>query len=90
MYVVRMKSIDSIANFKSFTSRLEAQLTFDVGQERVIDEKLNEVALFEVVSTSDERKSVQLVRGGKAALLEMYPRPMTFDQAAAWLADLYL
>jgi hypothetical protein len=90
MYVVRLKSIDSIFNFRSFTSRPLAQSNFDAGQERVIDEGLNESALFDAASTNDPRIAVQLVRDGRAALLQIYPRPMTREQAAAWLADLYL
>jgi hypothetical protein len=90
MYVVRIKSVDSIANFKSFPLRQDAQLTFAVGQDLVIDEELNEVALFHVASTSEHKTAVQFVRDGRATLLEMYPSPMTKDQAAAWLADLYL
>jgi hypothetical protein len=37
MYVVRLKSIDSILNFKSFASRPLAQQNFEAGQDRVIE-----------------------------------------------------
>jgi hypothetical protein len=89
MYVVRIKSVDCIANFKAFASRLDAQSNFEVGQDQVIDEELKEAALF-YAAPSDPRTAVQSVRDGKATLLEMHPRPMTKDQAAAWLAGLYL
>jgi hypothetical protein len=89
MYVVRLKSIDSIFNFKSFASRPLAQRNFETGQDRVIDEGLDECALF-AASTNDPRIAAQLVRDGRGALLQIYPRPMTKEQAAAWLENLYL
>jgi hypothetical protein len=90
MYVVRLKSIDSVFNFKAFTSRQLALSCFEVGQNQVIDEGLDESALFDVASTDDPKRAIQLVRDGKASLLRIYPRPMTEAQAAAWLAHLDL
>jgi hypothetical protein len=39
MYVVRLKSIDGIANFKAFRSRTLALSHFEAGQSRVIDDR---------------------------------------------------
>jgi hypothetical protein len=90
MYVVRLKSIDGIANFRAFGSRTLALSHFEAGQSQVIDEILNESALFDVASASDPRTATQLVRDGRVAVSQIYPRPMTQAQAAAWLADLNL
>ena len=90
MYVVRLKSIDGIANFKAFGSRTLAISHFEAGESQVIDESLNEAALFDVASTSDPRAAIRLVREGRVALSRIYPRPMTQAQAAALLADLNL
>jgi hypothetical protein len=88
MYVVRLKSIDGILNHRAFTSRALARSNFEVGQDRVIDEGLDESALFDVASTDDPKTAIQLVRNGRASLVQIYPQPMTVAQAAAWLADL--
>jgi hypothetical protein len=90
MYVVRLKSIDGIANFRAFGSRTLALSHFEAGQSQVIDEILNETALFDVASASDPRTATQLVRDGRVSVSQIYPRPMTQAQAAAWLADLNL
>jgi hypothetical protein len=90
MYVVRLKSIDGILNFKPFRSRTLALSQFEAGQSLVIDKTLNETALFDVTSASDSRTAVRLVREGRVALSRIYPRPMTLAQAAALLADLNL
>jgi hypothetical protein len=90
MYVVRLKSIDGIANFRAFKSRTLALFHFEAGQSQVVDEILNESALFDVRSASDPRRAIRLVRDGSVALSRIYPQPMTQAQAAAWLADLYL
>jgi hypothetical protein len=90
MNVVRLKSIDGIANFRAFRSRTLALSHFEAGQSQVIDEILNETALFDVASASDPRTATQLVRDGRVAVSQIYPRPMTQAQAAAWLADLNL
>jgi hypothetical protein len=88
MYVVRLRSIDSSFNFRAFASRRLALSNFEAGQDEVIDENLEESALFEVASTDDLKTAIQLVRQGGASLVQIYPRPMTEAQAAAWLADL--
>jgi hypothetical protein len=90
MYVVRLKSIDGIVNFRAFRSRTLALSHFEAGQSQVIDEILNESALFDVASANDSRTATQLVRNGTVAVSQIYPRPMTQAQAAAWLADLNL
>jgi hypothetical protein len=90
MYVVRLKSIDGILNFRAFKSRTLALSHFEAGQNQVIDEILNESALFDVSSARDPRTAIQLVRDGRVALSRIYPQPMTQAQAAAWLADLDL
>jgi hypothetical protein len=90
MYVVRLKSIDGIANFRAFRSRTLASSHFEAGQSQVIDEILHETALFDVASASDPRTATQLVRDGRVAVSQIYPRPMTQAQAAVWLADLDL
>jgi hypothetical protein len=90
MYVVRLKSIDGIVNFRAFRSRTLALSHFEAGQSQVIDEILNESALFDVASANDSRTATQLVRDGTVAVSQIYPRPMTQAQAAAWLADLNL
>jgi hypothetical protein len=90
MYVVRLKSIDGILNFKAFRSRTLALSHFEVGQSQVIDESLNEAALFDITSTSEPRTAIRLVRDGRVAVSRIYPPPMTQAQAAAWLADLNL
>jgi hypothetical protein len=88
MYVVRLKSIDGILNFRAFRSRLLALSRFEFGRNLVIDETLNESALFDVASANDPIAAVRLVREGRVALSCIYPPPMTKAQAAAWLADL--
>jgi hypothetical protein len=88
MYVVRLTSMDCSLNFKAFTSRRLALLNFEAGQNQVIDEGLEEAALFEVASTDDPKTAIQRVRDRRAPLLQIYPRTMTEAQAAAWLADL--
>jgi hypothetical protein len=90
MYVVRLRSIDSSFNFKASPSRRLALSNFEAAQDQVIDEDMEEVALFEVASTDDPEIAIQRVRDGRAPLVQIYPRPMTEAQAAAWLADLGL
>jgi hypothetical protein len=90
IYVVRLKPIDGILNFQAFRSRTLALSQFETGQSLVIDETLNETALFDVTSASDPRTAVRLVRDGRVAPSRIYPPPMTQAQAAAWLADLNL
>jgi|HubBroStandDraft_6_1064221.scaffolds.fasta_scaffold2387461_2 hypothetical protein len=87
MYVVRLKSIDGSLDFEAFSSRSLAQLIFEVGQNEVIVERLDELTLFDVSSVDDPKTAIQFAREGKAALLQIYPTPMTEAQAAAWLAD---
>jgi hypothetical protein len=90
MYVVRLRSIDSSFNFKAFTSRRLALSNFAAGQDQVIDEGLEEAALFEVASTDDPKTAIQQVRDGRVPLAGIYPTPMTIAQAAAWLTHLGL
>jgi hypothetical protein len=90
MYVVRLKSIDGIVNFRAFRSRTLAFSHFEAGESQVIDEILDESALFDVASVSDPRTAIRLVRDGRVALSRIYPRPMTLAEAAAWLADMNL
>jgi hypothetical protein len=90
MYVVRLKSIDGIANLKAFRSWTLAVSRFETGQSQVIDDILNESALFDVTSTSEPGTATRLVREGRIAASRIYPPPMTQTQAAAWLADFYL
>jgi hypothetical protein len=90
MYVVRSISIDGILNFRAFTSWKLALCHFEAGQNQVIDEILNESALFDVASARDPRTAIRLVRDGRGSLSRIYPPPMTQAQAAAWLADLNL
>jgi hypothetical protein len=90
MYVVRVKSIDGISNFTAFRSQTLALSYFEAGERQVIYENLNESALFDVASVSDPRTATQLVRDGRVAVSQIYPRPMSQAQAAAWLADLDL
>jgi hypothetical protein len=89
MYVVRIVSIDGIVNCKAFVSRAMACADLEVGRNGVIDEVMKESALF-VVSARDPRIATQLVRVGRATLLDIYPPPMTEVEAAAWLAGLEL
>jgi hypothetical protein len=90
MYVVRLKSIDGIVHFKAFRSRILALSHFEAGQNRVIDEILDEAALFDVASRNEPRTAIRLVRDGRIAVSRIYPPPMTQAQAAAWLAGLNL
>jgi hypothetical protein len=90
MYMVRLRSIDGVFNFKVFTSRPLVLSSFKSGQNQVIDEDLIETALFDNASANDPRTAIRLVRDGGAALSGIFPQPMTEAQAAAWLADLYL
>jgi hypothetical protein len=87
MYVVRLKSIDGTLHFEAFTSRSLAQSSFETGRDQVIDERLDESTLFDVASVDDPKAAIQFARDGRAALLQIYPTPMTEAQAAAWLAD---
>lgn len=86
--MVLLKSIDGILNHRAFASWVLACSNFEAGQDRVIDEDLAESALFDVASTDDPKTAIQLVRSGRAPLVQIYPQPMTVAQAAAWLADL--
>jgi hypothetical protein len=90
MYVVRLKSIDGISNFRAFRSQTLALSYFEAGESQVIYETLKESAMFDVASASDPRAAIRMVRNGSVAVSRIYPRPMTQAQAAAWLADLYL
>jgi hypothetical protein len=77
-------------NYRAFRSQMLALSQFEAGQNQVIDEILNESALFDVVSARDPTTAIRLVRDGRVALSRIYPQPMTQAQAAAWLADLNL
>jgi hypothetical protein len=88
MYVISLKSIDGIVNFRVFSSRTLAQSHFEAGRRQVIDEILGESALFDVTSTSKPETAIRLVRDGRVAVSRIYPPLMTQAQAAAWLADL--
>jgi hypothetical protein len=90
MYVVRLKSIDGIFDFKVFTSRPLALSSIESTQNQVVDENLNEAMLFDVASANDPRTAVRLMWDASTALLGIVPRPMTEAQAADWLADLHL
>jgi len=90
MYVVRVESIDGIVSCKAFTSAAMARSDFEVRQNQVIDEVMKESALFMVASARDPGIATQLVRVGRATLLDVYPPPMTEVEAAAWLADFEL
>jgi hypothetical protein len=90
MYVVRLKSIDGMVNFRAFRSRTLALSHFEAGQSRVIDEILDEAALLNVASRNEPGTATRLVRDGRVAVSRIYPPPMTQAQAAAWLADLNL
>jgi hypothetical protein len=68
MYVVRLKSIDGSFNFKVFASRLLALSSFAAGQSQVIDERLDESALFDVAAAYDAKIAIQSVREGRASL----------------------
>jgi hypothetical protein len=73
MYVLRLRSIDGIFNFKAFTSRRLALSNFEAGQGKVIDEGLEESALFDVALTDDSKVAIQLVRDGRAPLCISIP-----------------
>jgi hypothetical protein len=90
MFVVRLKLIDSSLKFQAFTSRLLALSSFEAGQSQVIDGRLDESTLFDVAAACDAKTAIQSVREGRASLLQIYPRPMTEAEAAAFLADLDL
>jgi hypothetical protein len=62
MYVVRLRTIEGIFDFKAFTSRRLALSNFEAGQDQVIDEGLEESALFDIASTDDPKTAIQLVR----------------------------
>jgi hypothetical protein len=57
MYAVRLRSIDGIFNFKEFTSQRLALSNFEAGQDEVIDEDLEESALFDIASTTRKQRS---------------------------------
>jgi hypothetical protein len=82
MYVMRLKSIDSIFSCGSFTSRLLASSSFESDQNQVIGD-VNGAAIFDIASASDPRIATQLARDGRVAVSQIYPRPMTQAQAAA-------
>ena len=90
MFVVRLKSFNSTFNLGSLTSRPLILSSLESGQNPVIDEDPNEVAIFDIASANDPRTVIRFVRDGFATLPEILSRPMTETQAAAWLADLYL
>jgi hypothetical protein len=60
---------------------------FEAGQNEVVVERQDELTLFDVSSVDDPKTAIQFAREGKAALVQIYPTPMTEAQAAAWLAD---
>jgi hypothetical protein len=81
MYVVRLRSIDDILDYKAFTSRALTLSTFEAGQNQVIDERLGESTLFDATSADDAKTAIQFAREGRASLLRIYPPPMTEVQA---------
>jgi hypothetical protein len=89
MFVVRIKTTDGDLDFKAFSARPPARTRFYAAHKR-IPADFDETALFEVASTDNARVAIDMVKAGKAALLEIYPEPMTKEQAEAFLAELGL
>jgi hypothetical protein len=46
------------------------------GRIKVLDGHLLEAAIYDV-RTKDARAAIEMVRGGKGSLVEIYPEPMT-------------
>jgi hypothetical protein len=90
MWVLRLRSIESVLHFRSFASRPIAPSNFDAGQNQVIDVKPKELTMISLSSANDPRTSVLLIREGGIELSEILSQPMTEAQAAGWLAALYL
>lgn len=89
MFVVRLKITDGEVDFKAFSKRPSAFARFKAGEAHV-ENGLDQSALFEVASTDDPRVAVEMVKNGKAALLELYPRPMSQAEATEILRSIGL
>jgi hypothetical protein len=89
MYVVRLKVTDGEVDFKAFTKRPSAFARYKAGEANVRS-GLDHSALFEVASTDDPRTAIEMVKSGKANLLELYPRPMTQAEASEILRSIGL
>jgi hypothetical protein len=50
----------------------------------------DEPVLFDGASVDAPKTTIQLVKDGKASVLQIHPQSMTEKQAAAWLADFEL
>lgn len=76
MFVVRLQSPEQGPNYRAFEARGGAVARFLGGRIKVIDGHLLEAAIYDV-RTKDARTAIEMVRVGKAALIEIYPEPMT-------------
>jgi hypothetical protein len=92
MFVVRLKFPDREPDYKAFAQRADALKRFRAGQFRFTDGDIEEVVMFEV-ATESARAAIDAViarKAGKVSLVDIYPEPMTREQAARWLADIGL
>ena len=76
LFVVRLQSPEQGPNYRAFEARGGAVARFLGGRIKVIDGHLLEAAIYDV-RTKDARTAIEMVRVGKAALIEIYPEPMT-------------
>ena len=76
MFVVRLQSPEQGPNYRAFVARGGAVARFLGGRLKVLDGHMLEAAIYDV-RTKDARAAIEMVRGGKGALIEIYPEPMT-------------
>ena len=70
MYVVRLTLPDGRLDFKAFVARPDAVKRFEGGADMTWDGRLEHAALFEVPGVSDPREAFEVIKAGKAVLLD--------------------
>ena len=72
MFVVRWEMPDENPDFKVFTTRPSAMRRYHRGLKRMLTDDIVSVAIFEVAA-DNARSAVELVKSGKASLIELFP-----------------
>ena len=74
MFVVRLQCPQQGPNYRAFDVRGGAVARFLGGRIKVLGGHLVEAAIYDV-RTKDAKTAIEMVRGGKGALIEIYPEP---------------
>lgn len=76
MFVVRLQIQErDHLDYKAFVGRPAAMARFLGGRLKVIDGNFQEAAIFNVRAT-DGRTAIEMVKVGKAALVDIFPEPI--------------